>query len=972
MQTVQVNGSAAGTDLATRLVYDKYGQVIENWLPVPASGNNGACVSFFNSKSKSAYNDSYAYTKTEYEPSPLARPVAVYSPGAEMKSHPATIKYATNYNMNVKKYAMSSKNEIVDKGTYANGSLFVKIETDQDGCTTQTFTDKLGNVILERRVNGSENYDTYYVYSNYDTYDSRYHHSKLCAVMPPGCNASNYAEAAYIYRYDERRRCIYKKIPGADPVTYVYDNADRITYSQDGEQRNRCVYTYYVYDQFGRVTSQGECTDTKGNNKTQLIYNYYDGYWFRQNKEFKGFPNNSVSAQGLKTGSIIKVLGATEPNNIQYEVYYYDYRGRLEKTVVKDPYGMMVTYSTTYNYNNQVTKQEETYSSLYITKTTTNTYDKQRRLTKESTTVNEMNHQATAQVEFVYSNVGRLGSKKIGTTTKTEINYQYNTQGQLLSAASTPFTEKLYYNNSSIPNAKNYFNGNISAIYWKHSGQSANTTIFDYDKLNRLVNSTMLVGTPYTETGFLYDERGNISGFTRYDASSQPTSYYLTHSNANRLVIANTDKGQFWGFSYDANGNQTTAPNGLTITYNSINQPQQVKSGSTVKHKFAYLADGRKLHSISDPANDGGLAYIGSSVFNIGRGNYTSFESTSFSAGRIVRNGNGTYTVQYHITDHLGSVRAVLNQSMTVLEQNDYYPFGLRHPNASLKTIANRYRYNGKEEISTTGISDYGARQYGAEFCQWLQVDPLAESFSSISPYAFVANNPILLVDPDGRYPRWNGKYGDECGYYDSNTNEDLSWNQVQNYINFGSYDGINELENSNSVPNKTITPFGVGVEWLTGHGERSRTFVGGDYFTELLRKHDNIASTKKIIAEKIKNGKFHDTELYGLNGIQGVGKYIKDYSTLLTGGFTGNLAATYLGSYNLDWSVIKIAGNEATVLFEVTNSSTIQSACRPPVLGYLSIWKNTVGSTLNSIFSSGPASKTTQKLIWSEKISIK
>ena len=42
-------------------------------------------------------------------------------------------------------------------------------------------------------------------------------------------------------------------------------------------------------------------------------------------------------------------------------------------------------------------------------------------------------------------------------------------------------------------------------------------------------------------------------------------------------------------------------------------------SGSTVKHKFAYLADGRKLHSISDPANDGGLAYIGSSVFNIGR-----------------------------------------------------------------------------------------------------------------------------------------------------------------------------------------------------------------------------------------------------------------------------------------------------------------------------------------------------------------
>ena len=218
----------------------------------------------------------------------------------------------------------------------------------------------------------------------------------------------------------------------------------------------------------------------------------------------------------------------------------------------------------------------------------------------------------------------------------------------------------------------------------------------------------------------------------------------------NKIVLTSLIMLMACGFSYDANGNQTLSPNGLTITYNSINQPQQVKSGSTVKHKFAYLADGRKLHSISDPANDGGLAYIGTSVFNIGRGNYTSFESTSFSAGRIVRSVNGTYTVQYHITDHLGSVRAVLNQSMTVLEQNDYYPFGLRHPNASLKTTANRYRYNGKEEIAADATSDYGARQYSAEFCQWMQVDPLAEKYYSWSPYNFCVGNPLRFVDPDG------------------------------------------------------------------------------------------------------------------------------------------------------------------------------------------------------------------------------
>ena len=91
------------------------------------------------------------------------------------------------------------------------------------------------------------------------------------------------------------------------------------------------------------------------------------------------------------------------------------------------------------------------------------------------------------------------------------------------------------------------------------------------------------------------------------------------------------------------------------------------------KYNEDYLADGRKLLSLDKIKSndnidkDGGLAYIGSSVFNIGRGNYTSFESTSFSAGRITRNSSGICAVQYHITDHLGSVRVLLNQSKAYL-----------------------------------------------------------------------------------------------------------------------------------------------------------------------------------------------------------------------------------------------------------------------------------------------------------------
>lgn len=125
-------------------------------------------------------------------------------------------------------------------------------------------------------------------------------------------------------------------------------------------------------------------------------------------------------------------------------------------------------------------------------------------------------------------------------------------------------------------------------------------------------------------------------------------------------------------------------------------------------------------------------------------------------------------------------------------------------------------------------------------------------------------------------------------------------------------------------------------------------------------------------MAKLIKKGILSGKSDYQLSGFQGVEKYAKDYTTLPTFGFIGNLAVTYLGSYGLTWSVVKINGKEATVLFEVKNSSTIQSATRPPVLGYTSLWQNTVGNSLNNSLSSRPLSKTTQQFVWTKKITIK
>lgn len=91
-----------------------------------------------------------------------------------------------------------------------------------------------------------------------------------------------------------------------------------------------------------------------------------------------------------------------------------------------------------------------------------------------------------------------------------------------------------------------------------------------------------------------------------------------------------------------------------------------------------------------------------------------------------------------------------------MVETNDYYAFeGRWNRSVSLIDQSNRYRYNSKEEQATFGTpySDYGARQYSSASGRWLTVDPLAEKYYSYSPYAFCNNNPVNLVDPDGKFP---------------------------------------------------------------------------------------------------------------------------------------------------------------------------------------------------------------------------
>jgi len=429
-------------------------------------------------------------------------------------------------------------------------------------------------------------------------------------------------------------------------------------------------------------------------------------------------------------------------------------------------------------------------------------YDSQNRLKKHWHQVNGNPQELLS--ENTYDDLSQLTNKKVGNNLQS-IDYTYNIRGSItkvnnpVNQGSKLFGYELkYYQPASTATGKS--TGNIAEIEWRTaSDQVLRKYNYQYDALNRMTagiysepNSFVPPNDFYSEY-VSYDMNSNILSLQRNTKGVSGTASqmdnltyaYADNGKSNRLNSVTDSSTNYSGYpdtsgnaiSYDDNGNMKDYKDKgiLQIDYNFLNLPKFIKFNQAIPSRggaryvntaFTYNAVGTKLKKVYQYV-DGANLYLASKTTDYLDGFL--YESDATLANpmpatvlKFVPTAEGYYNFEnnkyiYNYTDHLGNIRLSYfknsNGSAEVLEENNFYPFGLKHEgyNAQSGNPSYNYQFGGKELQKETGWNDFGARMYMSDIARWGVVDPMAEATPHLSTYNYALNNPIMFIDPDGR-----------------------------------------------------------------------------------------------------------------------------------------------------------------------------------------------------------------------------
>jgi RHS repeat-associated protein len=654
IQTVIKKASFLGNDLVAPIVYDSYGRQQYRYLSFASSsavaGDEGNIkadafqqqVAFFNNLLNGQSGETlqgvnqlnWAYSKTNFEASPINRITSSYSPGANWvgsetsgSPHLTSVKQLANTALDAVRIwnILPTAGSIpTSTSVYAAGTLSKTITTDEQQKQTVVFKDLYGQTILKKvQVSASSDNGlgsghagwscTYYVYDDFG--NNRF-------IITPGVvdqiNTWVMTQAladdlCYRMEYDQLNRLVIKKSPGSAEIWSVYDKWNRIVLKQDGNQRSLIPsqWTYTKYDALDRPAIAGIYS-----NATYTTQATMQAYLSAQNMaRYETFQIATYPLYSL-TGTFPSVALASVLNFTYYDGYTWS-----------GWYGAYATKDNSFDSNFQTPSNS--------------VYPYPQPLTQSTQTIGlQTGYWDAYDLDAsYYDNYGRIiQTKNYNLTTGVDIlTTQYAFSGkpmqsylrQQVAGSSGAQTHTVSTKWDYDPMLR------LLHVYKKVDGAASDQTIsaLTYDELGRLQKKSL--GSNMENLNYDYNVRGWLLG-------------------VNRGYIGGT-QSNFFGFElgYDKSATLATGTSFASQVYNgNISGDIWKSAGDAVNRKFDYVYDNlNQLASAPYLQNTAGTAwdksYVDFSVNTISidkNGNIGAMSQNGFLLGTLNANiDNLTY-----------------------------------------------------------------------------------------------------------------------------------------------------------------------------------------------------------------------------------------------------------------------------------------------------------------------------------------
>ncbi|MBL4662691.1 MAG: hypothetical protein JKY22_03840, partial [Flavobacteriaceae bacterium] len=295
-QSISLRGGGNRENIVQYIEYDKLGRRARLYLPYASttSGSNYIPLATAGSSTIGFYNTakygttSNPYTENIFEKSPRSRVLETGAPGLSWVANPSsdadhTVKTDYGFNnggevrrFNVSYTSQGASPQLEYDAFYLPNEISKVTLKDEnwqpsDGLynLTHTFTNKSGQLLLKRQkvydaqrtTDQNYNMDTYYIYDDFGNLTFVLSPKASDAILVNGALVSNYQNIldlyGYQYKYDDRNRVIWKKIPGRGYEEIYYDSLDRPVLAQNANQRINNEFLFTKYDAFDRVLYSG-------------------------------------------------------------------------------------------------------------------------------------------------------------------------------------------------------------------------------------------------------------------------------------------------------------------------------------------------------------------------------------------------------------------------------------------------------------------------------------------------------------------------------------------------------------------------------------------------------------------------------------------------------------------------------------------------------------------------------------------